>query len=102
MFKYVWNEQYHPSVNQLKDLLKENERSILLDVRAKEEFQAGHIPGSLNIPLDILHDRLLKLNKNVPIITICERGNRSETAMILLQENEFATVYNGGSWYDFR
>jgi rhodanese-related sulfurtransferase/biotin operon repressor len=43
----------------------------LLDVRPEDEFNAGHLPGAVNIPLAKLKSRLSKLPKNTEIIAYC-------------------------------
>jgi ArsR family transcriptional regulator len=43
----------------------------LLDVRPSDEFDAGHIPGAVNIPLDELEKRLGDLPKRRPIVAYC-------------------------------
>ena len=79
------------------ELIKEG--GIILDVRSKGEYAGGHVPGSLNIPLDQLRDNLKKLkNKQQPIITCCASGMRSASAKGILQQSGFTNVYNGGSW----
>ncbi|MBO8156928.1 MAG: metalloregulator ArsR/SmtB family transcription factor [Bacillaceae bacterium] len=44
---------------------------VLLDVRPKEEYEAGHIEGSVSIPIDELHDLLSKIPKCKQIIAYC-------------------------------
>jgi rhodanese-related sulfurtransferase/DNA-binding MarR family transcriptional regulator len=44
---------------------------IVLDVRPPEEFQAGHIPGAISIPLQALKRRLSKLPQNQEIVAYC-------------------------------
>jgi rhodanese-related sulfurtransferase len=70
----------------------------ILDVRTKAEFDSGNIPGSKNIPLQILGNQLNKLDKNKPVITCCASGMRSATAKGILKSNGFKEVYNGGGW----
>lgn len=78
--------------------LMEND-AIILDVRSKAEFDAGHIKGSKNIPVDQLGQNLDKLkNKEKPVITCCASGMRSASAKNILKANGFTKVYNGGSW----
>lgn len=72
--------------------------AIILDVRTKNEFQSGHIKGSVNIPVQSLGSNLSKLKKDRPIITCCASGMRSASAKSILQSNGFNEVYNGGSW----
>jgi len=57
----------------------------LLDVRSAEEHAAGAIPGSTNVPIDSLHDRLDVL-PDAPVVVYCEVGQRGHTATALMQE----------------
>ena len=43
----------------------------VLDVRPSEEYQAGHLPGAVNIPLAEIEGRLGKLPKNKEIVAYC-------------------------------
>jgi rhodanese-related sulfurtransferase/DNA-binding transcriptional ArsR family regulator len=54
----------------LLGLLKRGSVS-LLDVRPEDEFELGHLPGALNIPLAGLQRRLRELPKNVPVVAYC-------------------------------
>ncbi len=76
------------------------EGAIVLDVRTKAEYQRGHVKGSVNMPLDQLHQGLTKLNKNKPIITCCASGMRSGVAKGVLEKAGFSNVHNGGSWHN--
>jgi len=79
-------------------LIKEG--AIILDVRSKAEFESGHIKGSINIPVDQLHNNLNRLkDKKKPIITCCASGMRSASAKNFLKSNGYLEVYNGGGWY---
>lgn len=67
----------------------------LVDVRDEREWQAGHIPGSRNVPLDTLRaDPDAYLARTRAIVFICARGVRSLTAAKLAERLGFATVYN--------
>jgi len=72
--------------------------AIILDVRSKGEYQAGHIKGSVNIPVQNLPGNLSKLKKDKPIITCCASGMRSASARNILRSNGFPVVHNGGGW----
>jgi rhodanese-related sulfurtransferase len=67
---------------------------IVLDVREPFEFAAGHVPGSLLIPLGQLSDRAGQLPKDAPVYVICRSGNRSVTASNILIEMGFTDVRN--------
>ena len=73
--------------------------ALILDVRSKGEFAGGHIPGSLNIPVDQLAGNLDKLkDKNRTIITCCASGMRSASAKSILTSKGYQHVHNGGGW----
>jgi NADPH-dependent 2,4-dienoyl-CoA reductase/sulfur reductase-like enzyme/rhodanese-related sulfurtransferase len=58
---------------------------ILMDVRTAEEHSGGAIPGSINVPIDSLRDRLDTLS-TTPIVVYCEVGQRGHTATALMHE----------------
>lgn len=70
----------------------------IIDVRTPVEFRCGHIKGSVNIPLDTLHQQMSKIKKNQPVITCCASGMRSASAKQILLSNGYTEVYNGGGW----
>lgn len=74
--------------------------AYLVDVRSKAEFSAGHVKGSVNIPLDTLASNLSKFKGKENIIVFCRSGNRSSMAKALLEQNGFNNVVNGGSWHN--
>jgi len=74
----------------------------IVDVRAKSEYDHGHVKGSLNIPLNNLSSHYVKLKKDKPIITCCASGVRSAQAKHILSANGFTRVYNGGGWSSLR
>lgn len=71
----------------------------IIDVRTKNEYQQGHIHGSVNIPLQTLQSSLNKIKKDKPVITCCASGMRSSSAKNILKSGGFKEVYNGGGWY---
>jgi rhodanese-related sulfurtransferase len=78
--------------------------TLLIDVRTKEEFEAGHIVNFINIPLDELRGNLSQLSKNKPIIVSCAIGLRGYVAARILMQSGFPEVYNlsgGMTTYDY-
>jgi rhodanese-related sulfurtransferase len=70
----------------------------IVDVREPYEFAAGHVEGSLNIPLGSVPSRLEEFRKmGQPIILYCRSGNRSGQATGFLRANGILESYNGGS-----
>lgn len=70
----------------------------IIDVRTKQEYASGHIPKSINIPLNELSANLNKVKKDKPIITCCASGMRSSSARGVLKSKGYQEVYNGGGW----
>ncbi len=70
------------------DFLVLNEKSQLqiIDVRTLAEFQGGHLPNSLHIPLHELVGRAQEINSDAPAYFLCQSGIRSQKAIALLQE----------------
>lgn len=54
--------------------------AVIVDVREPDEWEAGHIPGALHIPLGELEARWPELRASDSVIAVCRSGNRSATA----------------------
>ena len=67
---------------------------LLLDVRQPEEYEAGHIPGAMLIPLGELEARREELERDKKIITYCRSGRRGMAAAIALCGLGFKDVHN--------
>lgn len=65
------------SVFELMRRLNEDGSTFLLDVREPQEVAQGAIPGSINIPLDEVLDRVGELPTGRDIVVICHLGIRS-------------------------
>lgn len=59
------------SQKELLRLLESRKDVVILDVRPKEEYESGHIPGAVSIPLDELPHRIRTLDKTMPVIVYC-------------------------------
>jgi phage shock protein E len=69
--------------------------AVLLDVRSTEEFQQGHPPEALNIPVQVLAQRLSEVGPvGTPVVVYCAAGGRSAVAAKLLREGGFPEVFD--------
>lgn len=78
-----------------------NKGAIMVDVRSPAEFASGNAPGTLNIPLQEIGQRLKEIPSSVPVIVGCASGTRSGMAAMILKKNGYKEVYNIGSWTNF-
>jgi len=86
---------------ELKEKL-DTEDWTVLDVRSIEEYESGHIEGSINIYTGLLGQNLDKIPMDKPIAVICKSGTRSGFGCSILKRNGVENIYNimGGmtSW----
>ena len=84
--------------DRFHDLIETSADAVLLDVRTPEEFQQGHIPGALLIPVQELETRIEELAafRDKELLVYCRSGNRSLTAAKMLEQAGFTMIYNLG------
>ncbi len=73
---------------------------VYLDVRTKEEFDEIHMPGSVNIPLNMLETHARVLNTDDEITVFCASGARALMAKNILENMGFTHVIYGGGLRD--
>jgi rhodanese-related sulfurtransferase len=71
--------------------------AVVVDISESAEFENGHIPAAINIPLGQLDSSLNRLkkyrDKKKPIVLTCKTGTRAGRAAAILRKNEFSDVY---------
>jgi rhodanese-related sulfurtransferase len=68
----------------------------LIDCRSAGEFAAGHVPGSVNIPVEELGARRHDIDPGRPVVFICASGRRARTAADLITSGTAVAVLDGG------
>ena len=77
--------------------LAERESTPLIDVRERDEFAAGHVPGAVNIPMSEIGGRLEELPAEA-FDVICQAGGRSARVVQALEQRGYdATNVDGGT-----
>ncbi len=82
---------------ELDDLLRScsnGDCPKVVDVREPWEYNQGHVPGAVLMPLGQLSSRMSELDPEHPVVVICASGSRSQSAAALLGQKGFKTVYN--------
>ncbi|MFV0255711.1 MAG: rhodanese-like domain-containing protein [Erysipelotrichaceae bacterium] len=93
MFKSIGMPEFYQEA-------KRNQFEII-DVREVFEYEMGHIPGSVNMPLSELGDKFEELKKETAYFLICQSGSRSAMAgeFLGMQGYDVTNVLGGmGSW----
>jgi NADPH-dependent 2,4-dienoyl-CoA reductase/sulfur reductase-like enzyme/rhodanese-related sulfurtransferase len=79
-----------------------NGRPLLVDVRTPQEYDRGHIPGALNIPVDELRSRLGELPHDREVAVYCQVGQRGYLATRILAQAGFQVANLGGGYKTYR
>jgi len=82
------------SPDEVKSKLDRSTPPMLLDVREKEEFRQGYVPGAVSLPRGFLEMRVEDAvpDKNTPIVAYCAGGTRSLLAGRILKELGYTNV----------
>lgn len=86
-----------PDINQGIEDYRNTAGALLLDVRTPGEYRAGHIRGSINVPLQSI-DNIVYVtdNKEKVLYVYCRSGVRSREATGILRDMGFTDVRNIG------
>jgi len=86
------------SIEQAYKHWQEGEKSSIsfafLDVRTPKEYAQGHVPGAINIPVQVLQERLNEVPKNKRVYVYCESGVRAGRASKMLVKSGIINVEN--------
>ena len=83
--------------------MMETQKVIVVDVRTLEEYNEGHIPNAISVPLETIENEAeAKLkNKDALILVYCRSGRRSREAALKLIEKGYTNVIDFGGIKDW-
>jgi rhodanese-related sulfurtransferase len=97
-------EKGYDTPEGLAKLIREGKPAhFLVDVRTPAEYETGHIPTAINIPVDVIATKPPTEQKDALIIVYCRSGNRSATARKILMDLGYTNVVDFGAvsnWTD--
>lgn len=92
-----WDLFQRPDINKGVEEYRAAERAVLLDVRERDEYEGGHIPGSRNLPLsDIAKAASVIADKTTAVFVYCLSGGRSSAAAAALRRMGYTDVHDIG------
>jgi rhodanese-related sulfurtransferase len=74
--------------------LDQKKGMVLLDVRPDKEYELGHIPGAVHVPLSDIGSKIKKLKKDKELVVYCRNGNQSIWAIKRLMGMGYKNLYN--------
>lgn len=92
------------TAREAKAMMDETPEAVVLDVREQAEYDAGHIPGAVLLPvgsIDADTAAAVLPEKDTPALVYCRSGNRSKTASQTLADLGYTQVYEFGGILDW-
>jgi rhodanese-related sulfurtransferase len=84
-------------INDRLEEMKNVSGAVLLDVRRSDEYNYGHIPGAVNLPLDRIDEiESVVPDKETPLFIYCLRGSRSSRAARILRSKGYTKAVSIG------
>ena len=90
---------YQPISQEEAKAMMDTQVVIILDVREQDEYDSGHIPGAVLLPVgSIDEDTAAEVipEKDSTVLVYCRSGNRSKTASAALAELGYTNIYEFG------
>ena len=80
------------AIDELKGIVPGG--GTVIDVREVDEYVAGHIPLSVNIPYSTIEDNIDRFRSESDIYLVCRSGNRSQMVCEYLHDQDIVNVVN--------
>ena len=94
------SEDNYQQISQEEDKeMMDSQEVIILDVREQDEYDSGHIPGAVLLPVGTIDEETAAEvipEKDSTVLVYCRSGNRSKTASSALAELGYTNIYEFG------
>jgi phage shock protein E len=92
-----WLSDIFGGGGKIKQALRDG--AVVIDLRTAYEFDQGHVPRALNIPIDRIRANIGRIEDlRKPVILCCATGDHCWEATNILLEAGITRVINGGDW----
>ena len=92
------------TAEEAKSMMEEQPDAVVLDVREQDEYDAGHIPGAVLLPVGTINEETAASaipEKDTVVLVYCRSGNRSKTASQALADLGYTQIYEFGGIKDW-
>mgnify|MGYP005757775845 FL=1 len=93
------DSSYHQITQEEAKEMIDTQEVIILDVREQDEYDSGHIPGAVLLPVGTIDETTAAEvipEKDSTVLVYCRSGNRSKTASSALAELGYTNIYEFG------
>ena len=90
-----WQKKLGPGEISITDFTKSLNSELIrvIDARTPAEFESGHFPGAVSIPLEQMKSRISEIPKDKFIVVHCMTGGRGEIGYRMLKEEGYAVKF---------
>lgn len=92
------------TAEEAKSMMEEQPDAVILDVREQDEYDAGHIPSAVLLPVGTINEETAASaipEKDTVVLVYCRSGNRSKTASQALADLGYTQIYEFGGIKDW-
>ena len=91
-------------MDKAQEVIEAGTDALIVDVRTQEEYDKGHIPGAVLVPIDDIEAGKLEAlpDKNREMVVYCWTGRRSEKSAAALAEDGYSHVCDIGGFIDWQ
>lgn len=92
------------TAEEAKAMMEEQPDAVILDVREQDEYDAGHIPGAVLLPVGTIDEETAASaipENDTVVLVYCRSGNRSKTASQSLVDLGYTQIYEFGGIKDW-
>ena len=93
------DSSYEQITQEEAKAMMDSQEVIILDVREQDEYDSGHIPGAVQLPVGTIDDTTAAQvipEKDSTVLVYCRSGNRSKTASAALADLGYTNIYEFG------